>query len=236
MLACYISQQREALTAARESGWALDTTSIPIRASESPRETPLMSHVKRLLLGQLVEIANDRIGRKPSIPPQRIDSPLPANRASIAPGAKVSSGEPFSRAPHGLLRGCSRSGVRKSHNVSTGTCVAPPCRGLGVATSGLVVEGRRPVLPIFASAAMVICMGTRNISLPDHLKSLVDEQVAGRGYGTSSEYIRELIRRDQDCLALRRLLLDGASSAPTKPVGEEYFTSLRDRVRGQRGK
>lgn len=100
----------------------------------------------------------------------------------------------------------------------------------------LAVEGRRRVLPIFANAAMVIRMGTMNISLPDHLKSFVDEQVAGRGYGTSSEYIRELIRRDQDRLALRRLLLDGASSAPTKPVDAEYFTSLRDGVGGQRRK
>ncbi|MCG5479428.1 MAG: type II toxin-antitoxin system ParD family antitoxin, partial [Ensifer alkalisoli] len=46
-------------------------------------------------------------------------------------------------------------------------------------------------MPIFAIAVMVSRMGTMNISLPDHLKSFVDEQVAGRGYGTSSEYIRE---------------------------------------------
>ncbi|ACP21690.1 conserved hypothetical protein (plasmid) [Sinorhizobium fredii NGR234] len=89
-------------------------------------------------------------------------------------------------------------------------------------------------MPIFANAAIVICMGTMNISLPDHLKSFVDEQVAGGGYGSTSEYIRELIRRDQDRLALRRLLLDGASSAQTEPVDEHYFTSLRDRVHGQR--
>ncbi|MEY9999619.1 antitoxin ParD1/3/4 [Sinorhizobium fredii] len=103
-----------------------------------------------------------------------------------------------------------------------------------IATSDSGLKGERPALPIFANTAIVICMGTMNISLPDHLKSFVDEQVAGRGYGTSSEYIRELIRRDQDRLALRRLLLDGASSAPTEPVGAEYFTTLRDRVRGQR--
>ena len=30
-------------------------------------------------------------------------------------------------------------------------------------------------------------MSTMNISLPDSLKSFVDEQVASRGYGTSSE-------------------------------------------------
>mgnify|MGYP002148106253 CR=1 FL=1 len=48
-----------------------------------------------------------------------------------------------------------------------------------------------------------------NISLPDTLKSFVDEQVSQRGYGTSSEYVRELIRKDQDRQQLRGLLLAG---------------------------
>ena len=52
-----------------------------------------------------------------------------------------------------------------------------------------------------------------NISLPDSLKSFVDDQVAQRGYGTSSEYVGELIRRDQDRLQLRGLLAAGAESA-----------------------
>jgi antitoxin ParD1/3/4 len=73
-------------------------------------------------------------------------------------------------------------------------------------------------------------MTTMNISLPDTLKSFVDEQVAGRGYGTSSEYVRELIRRDQDRQRLRQLLLDGASSPPAE-ADPDYFEGLRDRVR-----
>ena len=78
-------------------------------------------------------------------------------------------------------------------------------------------------------------MSTMNISLPDSLKAFVDEQVRQRGYGTSSEYVRELIRRDQDRLRLRELLLAGASSAPTAPVNEAYFDRLRDRVRNASG-
>lgn len=70
-----------------------------------------------------------------------------------------------------------------------------------------------------------------NISLPDSLKSFVDEQVAQRGYGTSSEYVRELIRRDQDRIRLRGLLLEGAASAPAAPADSAYFDALRDRVR-----
>lgn len=134
-----------------------------------------------------------------------------------------------------LHTACSGFVLLRSHNVSSGTCITLPCADSAL-RRGLVVEGKRAVLPNFAKAGMVNRMSTMNISLPDHLKSFVDEQVAGRGYGTSSEYIRELIRRDQDRLALRRLLLDGASSAPTEPVDAEYFTSLRDRVRGQHSK
>ena len=74
-------------------------------------------------------------------------------------------------------------------------------------------------------------MSTMNISLPDSLKDFVDEQVNERGYGTSSEYVRELIRKDQDRLRLRGLLLAGAESAPTKPVDEAYFDRLRRKVK-----
>ncbi len=74
-------------------------------------------------------------------------------------------------------------------------------------------------------------MSTMNISLPDSLKAFVDEQVSQRGYGTSSEYVRELIRRDQDRLRVRTLLLEGAASAPAAPADAAYFAGLRDRVR-----
>jgi antitoxin ParD1/3/4 len=74
-------------------------------------------------------------------------------------------------------------------------------------------------------------MSTMNISLPDSLKSFVDEQVSERGYGTSSEYVRELIRKDQDRQRLRGLLLAGAATAPASQANAAYFEGLRDRVR-----
>jgi antitoxin ParD1/3/4 len=74
-------------------------------------------------------------------------------------------------------------------------------------------------------------MTTMNVSLPDALKSFVDEQVAKRGYSTSSEYVRELIRMDQDRQKLRNLLLEGAASPATGTADEAYFSSLRKRVR-----
>lgn len=71
-----------------------------------------------------------------------------------------------------------------------------------------------------------------NISLPESLKSFVDQQVSGRGYGTSSEYVRELIRRDQARQHLRGLLFDGAASEAAAPVDDEYFARLRFRALG----
>jgi len=78
-------------------------------------------------------------------------------------------------------------------------------------------------------------MSTMNISLPEALKSFVDEQVGQRGYSTSSEYVRELIRKDHDRQHLRGLLLAGAQSAPTAPADGDYFESLRAKVRDAQG-
>lgn len=73
-------------------------------------------------------------------------------------------------------------------------------------------------------------MGTMNISLPDGMKAFIDEQVVQRGYGTSSEYIRDLIRREQDRLQFRDLVLDGAAAPRTGEADAAYFDSLRSRA------
>ncbi len=73
-----------------------------------------------------------------------------------------------------------------------------------------------------------------NISLPGALKAFVDRQVGARGYSSSSEYVRELIRKDQDRQHLRSLLLEGAASPPAVAADAEYFARLRDRVRAAR--
>lgn len=86
-------------------------------------------------------------------------------------------------------------------------------------------------LPNFAKTLILPIMSTMNISLPESLKSFVDEQVSQRGYGTSSEYVRELIRKDQDRQRLRNLLLAGAESPLTPPIDAAYFEGLRDRIR-----
>ena len=40
-------------------------------------------------------------------------------------------------------------------------------------------------------------MATMNVSLPDPMKAWVEAQVNGGQYGNASDYVRDLIRRDQ---------------------------------------
>lgn len=77
-------------------------------------------------------------------------------------------------------------------------------------------------------------MATMNISLPDWLKAFVDEQVAGRGFGARSEYVRQLIRRDQEGQRLGDLLREGACFPPGPAADALYFENLRERAAGRR--
>lgn len=70
------------------------------------------------------------------------------------------------------------------------------------------------------------------VSLPEALKEYVEQQVAARGFGTSDEYVRELIRRDRDRQRLRSALLEGAASAPGMPADEAWFDGLRRKAGG----
>ena len=62
-------------------------------------------------------------------------------------------------------------------------------------------------------------MATMNISLPDSLKDFVETQVRESGYGTSSEFMRDLIRRESARTRLRAGL------------DEAYFDQFRERAR-----
>jgi antitoxin ParD1/3/4 len=77
-------------------------------------------------------------------------------------------------------------------------------------------------------------MATMNISLPDSLKGFVDAQIESRGYGSSSEYVRDLIRREQVRQELRELFLEGARSPLGPPVDKAFFEDLRGIAQGKK--
>ncbi|WP_428061648.1 ribbon-helix-helix domain-containing protein [Brevundimonas sp.] len=74
-------------------------------------------------------------------------------------------------------------------------------------------------------------MATMNISLPDALKTFIDDQVSDQGFGTSSEYIRALVRQDQQKKRIRDMLLEGRNSGPGVLVDDAYWERQRERIR-----
>ena len=76
-----------------------------------------------------------------------------------------------------------------------------------------------------------------NISLPEPMKSYVDQQVQCGHYGSASEYFRELVRRDQKERAqsrLEQLLLAGLDSGEPIPVNPEFWENLNGEVAARR--
>jgi antitoxin ParD1/3/4 len=74
-----------------------------------------------------------------------------------------------------------------------------------------------------------------NISLPDSMKAFVDEKLESDGYGTASEYIRDLIRADQkqhDEEKLEALLLERLQGVPGRKFStDDALTELIKRRR-----
>jgi antitoxin ParD1/3/4 len=78
-----------------------------------------------------------------------------------------------------------------------------------------------------------------NISLPETMKSFVDDLVESGGYGTASEYIRELVRRDQKVRAearLEALLVEGLDSGDDISVNPEFWETLRGKLAALRAR
>jgi len=65
-------------------------------------------------------------------------------------------------------------------------------------------------------------MATMNVSLPDPMKAWVEAQVKTGHYSNASDYVRDLIRRDQEDRAQREALVQALV------VGEASGVSSRD--------
>ena len=73
-------------------------------------------------------------------------------------------------------------------------------------------------------------MTTVTISLPESLKSFIDEQIATKGYGNVSEYFRTLLREAQakeEDAKLEALLIEGLTSGEDIPLSGEFWSELR---------
>ena len=74
---------------------------------------------------------------------------------------------------------------------------------------------------------------TMSFALPETMRSYIDERVKSGSYGNTSEYLRDLIRRDQEAQAakrLRELIEEGLASGPAAPLTDDDFAAFRARM------
>lgn len=76
-------------------------------------------------------------------------------------------------------------------------------------------------------------MATMNVSLPDPMKDWVEEQVKTGHYSNASDYVRDLIRRDQEYQdqreALIKALIAGEKSGASKRTLDEIWRGVKKR-------
>ena len=77
-------------------------------------------------------------------------------------------------------------------------------------------------------------MTTMNISLPQQMKDWVEAQSKDGRYANSSDYVRDLIRRDAErrakIAAMNEKLRDGEASGYTEIDIDTFFADLRTRL------
>ncbi|MDG4576883.1 MAG: type II toxin-antitoxin system ParD family antitoxin [Defluviicoccus sp.] len=81
-------------------------------------------------------------------------------------------------------------------------------------------------------------MATMNISLPDAMKDWVETQARTGRYSNASDYVRDLIRRDQeraDTLAeLQALLTEGLESGVSERTIDDVLKAARQKAKAAR--
>jgi antitoxin ParD1/3/4 len=82
-------------------------------------------------------------------------------------------------------------------------------------------------------------MATMNVSLPDLMKDWVEAQTKTGRYANASDYVRDLIRKDQErtskIAAMQRLVDDGLKGGVGKRSKDDLFTKALKRAGTQRG-
>jgi antitoxin ParD1/3/4 len=72
-----------------------------------------------------------------------------------------------------------------------------------------------------------------SFALPESLRDYIDARVRSGEYGNTSEYLRDLIRRDQREQAARRLrelITAGLELGPAEPLTKRRIAKLREQA------
>ena len=69
-------------------------------------------------------------------------------------------------------------------------------------------------------------MATMNISLPDPLRDWVQEQIKDGNYASSSDYVRDLIRRDREAREQKTVLQEAITAGLKSGISEQSMDEL----------
>ena len=75
-------------------------------------------------------------------------------------------------------------------------------------------------------------MTSMNISVPESMKTFIEDEVSSGGYGTASEYVRELVRdakKQKEEERLEKLLLQALESGPASPMTKKDWEAIKQR-------
>jgi antitoxin ParD1/3/4 len=73
------------------------------------------------------------------------------------------------------------------------------------------------------------CMKSFNVTMPEELLEYVRRRTKDGGFGTPTEFMRDLIRRDRDAqaeVAIEKQLLDGMNSPRSRVGDREFFRRM----------
>ena len=97
-----------------------------------------------------------------------------------------------------------------------------------------------PCLTKFANDGSIVAMpsstNTMDIALPESMRNYVAKRVDSGEYDNTSEYVRDLIRKDQreqEIRRLRALLQEGLDSGPGRPDTPADWQELEDIASGK---
>jgi len=78
-------------------------------------------------------------------------------------------------------------------------------------------------------------MATMNVSLPEALKSVVEARVASGEYASASDYVRDLVRRDEAAkrkqAEFQRLVQEGVDSGVSRRRPNDVLISALDQAK-----
>lgn len=81
-------------------------------------------------------------------------------------------------------------------------------------------------------------MATMNVSLPDPMKDWVEAQAKSGRYSNASDYVRDLIRRDQEragkLAELQKLITEGLESGASNRTIDDVLRAAREQAKTAR--